>query len=137
MTLTQTGLDYICENFGDTSLCCVRTGLSWYFTHEGTDYPETGGTAQIVGRLVSGLIESLTMTSPPRGTFTQVDLNTANAQPVTLEDARLVAEHDDTSPDQWCFGASPPSPIPWVPIIAGIALAAAAGVGVVVWKMKK
>ncbi|GAI02552.1 unnamed protein product, partial [marine sediment metagenome] len=79
-------------------------GLSWYFTLEGTDYPETGGTAQIVARLASGLIDSLTMTDPARGTFTQAELNTANGDPVTLQDAKLVAEHDDTSADQWCYG---------------------------------
>ena len=135
MTLSQNGLNYICENFGDVNFCCVRTGLSWYYTLAGTDYPENGGTAQIVARLASGLIDSLTMTNPPRGTFTQADLNTANSGPVTLEDARLVAEHDDTSADQWCYGAEPPPEIPWVPIIAGLAIATV--VGVVVWKVKK
>jgi len=137
MTLSQNGLNYICENFGDVNLCCVRTGLSWYYTLAGTDYPETGGTAQIVARLASGLIESLTMTSPSRGMFTQVDLNTANNGSVTLEDARLVAEHDDTSAKQWCYGAEPPPDgIPWVPIIAGLAIAATAA-GVVIWQVKK
>ena len=120
MTLSQNGLNYICQNFGDASLCCVRTGLSWYYTLEGTDYPENGGTAQVVSRLASGLIESLTMTSPARGMFTQAELNAANSGPVTLEDAKLVAEHDDTSADQWCYGAPPPpsSPPIWKPIVA-------------------
>ena len=134
MTLSQNGLNYICENFGDVNLCCVRDGLSWYYTVDGTDYPETGGTAQVVARLASGLIESLTMTNPARGTFTQTELNTANSSPVTLEDAKLVAEHDDTSADQWCYGASPPS-MPWALILAGIGIAAVAGV--VVWKVTK
>ena len=136
--LSQNGLNYICENFGDVNLCCVRTGLSWYYTLTGIDYPETGGTAQIVSRLASGLIDSLTMTSPARGTFTQAELNTANNGSVTIEDAHLIAEHDDVGPlEQWCFGAEPPpSEIPWVPIIAGLAIAAAT-VGVVVWKVKK
>jgi len=116
--------------------CCVRTGLAWYYTLGGTDYPETGGTAQIVARLASGLIDSLTMTNPARGTFIQAELNEANGGPVTLEDAQLVAQHDDTSADQWCYGAEPPSGIPLVPIIAaGIAIAAV--VGVVIWKVKK
>ena len=138
MTLSQNGLNYICENFGDVNLCCVRTGLSWYYTLAGTDYPETGGTAQIVARLASGLIESLTMTSPSRGMFTQVDLNTANNGSVTLEDARLVAEHNDTSADQWCVGDEPPpqKPIPWALVAAaGIAIATVAGV--VIWQVKK
>ena len=134
MTLSQNGLNYICENFGDLNLCCVRTGLSWYYTVGGTDYPETGGTAQIVSRLASGLVDSLTMTNP-RGTFTQAELNTANSSPVTLEDARLIAEHDDTSADQWCYGDVPPTGIPWALILASIGLATVAGV--IVWKVKK
>ena len=135
MTLSQNGLNYICENFGDINLCCVRTGLSWYYTLAGTNYDETGGTAQIISRLASGLIDSLTMTSPARGTFTQADLNTANSSPVTLEDARLIAEHDDTSADQWCFGAVPPPPsIPWAVILTTLGLAAVTGV--IVWKTK-
>ena len=134
MALSQNGLNYICENFGDLNLCCVRTGLSWYYTLEGADYPETGGTAQIVSRLASGLIDSITITNPPRGTFTQAELNTANSSPVTLEDARLVAEHDDTSTDQWCYGHAPPPGIPWGPILATIGLATVAGV--IMWKVK-
>ena len=103
MTLSLLGIQYICENFGDTSLCCVNTGLSWYYTVGGTDYPETGGTAQIVSRLASGLIDSLTMTNPPRGTFTQAQLNAANESPVTLLDAKEITYHDEPTEDQWCF----------------------------------
>jgi len=108
MTLSQNGINYICQNFGDTNLCCVRTGLSWYYTAGGTNYNETGGTAQIVSRLASGLIDSLTMTNPARGTFTQAQLNTANGSTVTLPDAQAVAQHDQ-SPNQWCYGAPPPT----------------------------
>jgi len=90
-------------NFGDTSLCCINTGLSWYFTRQGVDYPENGGTAQIVSRLASGLVDSLTMTSPPTGTFTQAELNTANGSQVSLQDAQDITNHDEPSEDQWCF----------------------------------
>jgi hypothetical protein len=103
MTLSQNGIDYICQNFGDTNLCCVRTGQGWYYTASGQNYNETGGTAQIVSRLASGLITSLTMTNPARGTFTQAQLNTANGSAVTLPDAQTVAQHDQ-SPNQWCYG---------------------------------
>lgn len=108
MTLSQNGIDYICQNFGDANLCCVRTGQGWYYTAGGTNYNETGGTAQIVSRLASGLIDSLTMTNPARGTFTQEELNTANGSSVTLPDAQAVAQHDQ-SPNQWCYGAPPPT----------------------------
>lgn len=103
MTLTQSGIEYICINFGDTNQCCVSSGLSWYYTRESTDYPETGGTAQIVSRLASGLIDSLTMTSPARGTFAQSQLNNANTQSVTLTDAQTITAHDEPSEDQWCY----------------------------------
>ena len=103
MALTLTGKQYICENFGNGSFCCVNTGLSWYYTVGGTNYNETGGTAQIVSRFASGLIDSLTMTSPARGTFTQTQLNTANGSSVTLQDALEITYHDESTEDQWCF----------------------------------
>lgn len=103
MALSPLGKQYICKNFGDVSLCCVRTGLSWYYTVGGTDYAETGGTAQIVSRLASGLIDSLTMTSPARGAFTKAELDAANAAPVTLQDAKEITDHDELTEVQWCF----------------------------------
>ena len=103
MTLSFAGRQYICLNFGCTSFCCINTGLDWYYTINGTNYPETGGTAQIVSRLASGLVDSLTMTNPARGTFTQAELNTANGEPVTLQDALLITDHDEPTEDQWCY----------------------------------
>jgi len=103
MTLSELGINYICANFGNTSLCCINTGLSWYYSIGDDDYPETGGTAQIVSRLASGLIDSLTMTDPDRGTFTQAELNEANGSVVTLQDAKTITDHDEASEDQWCF----------------------------------
>ena len=108
--LTQNGIDYICQNFGNTDFCCINSGLSWYYTYQGIDYPETGATAQIVSRFTLGIIESLTMTSPARGTFTQADLNAANGAPVTLSDAREITYHDEPSEDQWCYTEGPPPP---------------------------
>ena len=137
MTLSQNGLNYICENFGDLKLCCVRTGLTWYLitpTDERLD--ETGGTAEIVSRFASGIAKTLTMVSPDRGTFTPEELDAANSSRVFLEDAKLIADHDDVGPlEQWCYGAQPPPEIPWVPIIAGITIATIAGV--VIWQVKK
>ena len=128
MTLTQAGIDYICQNFGDENLCCINTGLSWYYTLGGDDYPETGGTAQIVGRLASGIIDSLTMTYPPRETYTQTELNTANGGTVTIMDAQIIADHDEPHEDQWCYtllegeadvhtvNFNPSNPLPGEPI---------------------
>ena len=109
MAWSINGKQYVCWNFGNASHCCVNTGLSWYYTAGGTNYNETGATAQIVSRLASGLIDSLTMTNPARGTFTQEELNTANGSSVTLPDAQTVAQHDQ-SPDQWCYGGGQTCP---------------------------
>ena len=105
MTITDIGRQYICYNFGDASLCCVASGLNWYYTIGGTDYSETGGTAQVVSRLASGLVDSVTMTSPPNGNFTQAQLNTANGQTVTLQDCQTITQHDQPGDPggQWCF----------------------------------
>lgn len=102
MSLTDLGKNFICANFG-ASQCCVATGLSWYYTVGGIDYAETGGTAQAVSRLASGLVNSITMTNPATGTFTQANLNTANGASVTLADCQEITSHDEPSEDQWCF----------------------------------
>ena len=103
LTITDLGRQFICQSFGDSSFCCVKAGLSWYYTVAGNNYNETGGTAQIVSRLASGLVDSLTMTNPARGTFTQADLNNANGSTVTLQDAQVITQHDEPTEDQWCF----------------------------------
>ena len=105
MALTDLGIQYICINFGDSNNCCVKTGLSWYYIAGGTQYNETGGTAQVVSRLASGLVDSVTMTNPARGTFTQAELNTANNGVVTIQDCQTITEHDtpDAPGGQWCF----------------------------------
>lgn len=106
-TLTINGINWICQNFGDENLCCVNSGLSWYYTVEGTNYPETGATAQIVSRLASGLITSLTMTNPARGTFTYSQLKVANdGNDVTLPDCQTITNHDENSEFQWCYNPS-------------------------------
>jgi len=109
LTLTQNGIDFICQNFGSNDLCCVESGLVWTYYAEGENYPETGGTAQIVSRLASGLVDSLTMTNPARGTFTQADLNNANGSTVTLQDAQVIASHDTPAEGQYCYDLPPPS----------------------------
>ena len=103
MALTQNGIDYICQNFGDNNSCCIDSGLGWTYQAGGTGYNETGGTAQIVSRLASGLVDSLEMTNPARGIFTQSDLNNANGQSVTLQDAQLITQHDNPAEEQWCY----------------------------------
>ncbi|GAH56350.1 unnamed protein product [marine sediment metagenome] len=104
MTLSDLGIQYICENFGDASRCCVKTGLSWYFiTPLDERLDETGGTAMIVSRFASGIAKTLTMVSPNRGTFTPEELDAANGSRVFLEDAKEITNHDEPTEVQWCF----------------------------------
>lgn len=107
--LTENGINYICQSFGDVNFCCVKDGLSWFYTVGGLPYTEVGGTAQIVSRLASGLITDLTMTSPNRGTFTKDELDFANGAPVTLQDAQQIANHDEPAEGQYCYGVEPPT----------------------------
>ena len=135
MTLTELGIQYICMNFGDNNNCCVKTGLSWYYISGGTQYNENGGTAQVVSRLASGLVNSVTMTNPARGTFTQAELNTANNGVVTIQDCQTITEHDtpDAPGGQWCYSDGGPPPQPPGPnlILIGAAVAAVCIVGIV------
>jgi uncharacterized repeat protein (TIGR02543 family) len=107
MSLNQSGIDYICQNFGDASLCCVRTGLQWRWTDiDGATGDETGGTAQVVSRLINTmLITKVTMLTPARGDFTYSQLRTANGgADVNLNDCDTILQHD-SPPNQWCYTA--------------------------------
>ena len=107
--LTGAGINYICINFGSND-CCVASGLSWVLAGPQGTFQETGGTAQIVARLVVGLF-SITMTNPP-GTqiYTQARLNEANGSIVTLADAAEITYHDEPNEDQWCLVPVTPPP---------------------------
>jgi len=129
--LSETGKDYICTNFGSND-CCVATGLSWTY-YIGTDsYPETGGTAQIVARLASGLIDYLETGGQ---NYTKADLDSANGSPVTLQDAQEIANHDEPSEGQWCVGDYPDPPN-WL-LYAGIGVVAVAAIGLAVALKKR
>ena len=123
MTLSQSGLAYISKNFG-LSDKIVTSGISWYTTVGGQNYQEQGGTAQIVGRLVSGVVESLTITNPDRGLFTKSELDAANGSPVTLQDAKSIAQQDE-----------PIVPAP-TDLLLGVGIVAAVVIGLIVFKKK-
>jgi len=105
MAINPLGQQFICANLGDASFCCVKSGLSWDYTEASTGdvYSESGGTAQAVSRLASGIISSLKMTNPSRPSITPDDLNNANGGTVTLQDAGSITSHDEPTEDQWCF----------------------------------
>lgn len=95
MTLTSNGKKYIADKFGSgTPKCYVPSGLSW--TYLGTDnviYSESGGTSQIVSRLVMpALVKSVTFNGV---TYTNADLVAGNdGTAVSLDDAKWVAAND-------------------------------------------
>jgi len=113
MTLTQNGKDYIANNFGLNG-CFVASGLSWSYTDvDDNVVSETGGTAQVVSRLVmTALVKSVTINNK---TYTYNDLKTANDnKDVTLTDAKWIAQNDG-DPDtetQYCAGGATPTPTP-------------------------
>jgi len=108
--LTEAGKDWLAMHAGSgTPKCYVPSGLSW--TYLGTDdntYSETGGTAQIVSRLVmTALVKSVTFNGV---TYTNADLVAGNdGNVVTLDDARWVADHDGdpATETQYCIGITP------------------------------
>lgn len=119
--LTEAGKDYIATNFGlGTPKCYVASGLSWsYLGTDGNTYPESGGTGQIVSRLVmTALVTSLTISGT---TYTYADLKAGNENTdVTLEDAKWIAENDGdpATETQYCISVTPtstPTPIPSTP----------------------
>lgn len=105
MTLTNSGVDFICQRFGDVNECCVADGLVYGYTDiYGNVYTgQVGGTATIVAALALGILQSLTMENPARGAVTQAQLNAANNGTVTLLDAQEITYHDEPTEDQWCY----------------------------------
>jgi len=97
MTLTTNGKNYIGEKFGSASKCYVLSGLNW--TTLGTDNivsNESGGTAQIVSRLVLQQVnQSVTISGI---TYTYADLKAANDDTdVFLTDAQWITQNDGST----------------------------------------
>jgi len=94
MTLTENGKKYIAITFGNVSKCYVASGINWSYT--GTDsqtYNESGGTAQIVSRLImTSLVQSVTYNGQ---NYTYTALKTANDNTdMTLGDVQWIAQND-------------------------------------------
>lgn len=98
MALTTNGKNYIAQNFG-ISNCYVSTGLSWTaVANDGTTVNESGGTASIVGRLVTtSVYKRIDLTSPRTGSYTYTALKQANDNTdVDMTDAQWIAANDGT-----------------------------------------
>lgn len=105
--LTTNGKNYIANKFGIGG-CFVATGKTWsYRGTDGVTYNESGGTAQIVSRLVmTSLVQSVTVDGV---VYTYTALKTANDNTdLTLDDASWVAANDGSPAGEakYCAGAT-------------------------------
>jgi len=111
MTLTENGKNYIATTFGfGTNKCYVGSGLSWsYLGTDNQSYNETGGTAQIVSRLiVTSLVQSITYNGQ---NYTYAALKAANDNTdLTVSDAQWIAQNDGDieGEPQYCSTSAPP-----------------------------
>lgn len=106
--LTQNGINYICEQYGDASHCIVSEGLIFNFTDDTNQtYTELpGGTTDILGFIMMGVVQSVTMTLPIRSTIRNPLQEFLEANDGLILDSRDVAfllQHDENSGDQWCY----------------------------------
>ncbi len=106
--LTQQGINYICEQYGDASYCVVSEGLVFNFTDDANQtYTELpGGTTDILGFIMMGVVESLTMTRPSRQTIhnpLQEFLEANDGLILHSHDVAFLLQHDENSGDQWCY----------------------------------
>lgn len=115
MTLSTAGKDYIAQQFGIND-CMVHDGLSWIVHGSGgTQQSETGGTAQLIARLVTSSITSIQMVSPRTGSYTNATLISNNQnQTVDYDDAAWISNNDGNpyGETQYCKGTAGPTPTP-------------------------
>jgi hypothetical protein len=109
--LTEAGKRYIAENFG-VGGCFVHSGLSWtVHAVDGSSLRETGGTGQVVSRVISSVTDRVELTSPRTGTYRNTDLVSANdGNSVSLLDVMDYIMLNDGYPEgenQYCICAIP------------------------------
>ena len=114
MPIGSAGKEYIAINLG-VGDCFVKPGLTWTaVAHDGATADESGGTADIVGRLVTTAVyKEIRVKTPRVGTYTYAMLKAANGGvDITLPEAKeVIADHDGypAGQDQYCYtpGAPP------------------------------
>lgn len=117
MTLTTNGKNYIAQELGIGN-CFSSSGLSWTsVATDGSTVNESGGTASIIGRLVTTSVYSrIDLTSPRVKSYTYNDLKIKNDNfDVTLADAQVIASNDGSpvGEAQYCSsGTITPTPSP-------------------------
>lgn len=106
--LTQNGINYICQQYGSASQCIVSEGLVFSFTDDANQtYSELpGGTTDILGFIMMGAVQSITMVVPSRQTIynpLQAFLDANSGFSLDSNDVTSLLLHNETSGDQWCF----------------------------------
>ncbi len=106
--LTQNGINYICQQYGDASYCIVSEGLIFNFTDDTSQtYSELpGGTTDILSFIMMGAVQSITMVVPKRQTILnplQAFLAANEGLILDSYDVAFLLQHDETSDDQWCY----------------------------------
>jgi len=106
--LTQNGINYICQQYGNATHCIVSEGLVFNFTDDAnqtyTGLP--GGTTDILGFIMMGAVQSITMTVPSRQTIhnpLQAFLDVNDDLALDSNDVAYLLQHDENSGDQWCY----------------------------------
>lgn len=106
--LTQSGIDYICEHYGDANHCIVSQGLFFTFIDDKNQvYTELpGGTTDVLGFIMIGIVQSIQMTTPSRPTIInplQAFLDANAGLALDANDVAFLMQHDENSADQWCY----------------------------------
>lgn len=106
--LTQGGIRYICEQYGDANHCIVSEGLVFTFTDDKdqtyADLP--GGTTDILGFIMIGIVHTIQMNEPSRPTISnplQAFLDANEGLALDASDVAFLLQHDENSTDQWCY----------------------------------
>jgi len=115
MTVTDNGRNYIATNFGIGN-CFVSTGLTWTAVDiNDATVDESGGTAQIVARLLTPVVyKEIRVLTPATqaGTYTYQQLISANdGQIITVpEVSSEISQHDGdpVTEDQFCIATCVP-----------------------------
>jgi hypothetical protein len=109
MGITPNGKNYICEKYGNTSSCIVSSGIIFDFT-DTSNIPytnQTAGTPDVVDYIAWGLMNTITLRTPPRPQIIDPkgNLDSANGSIVTDADAVSLYNHvENGASGQWCYG---------------------------------
>jgi hypothetical protein len=107
MAWTTNGINYVCQNYGDTTNCVTSQAITFdYIDWKDIPYTgATGSTSDIVSAIAFNLFKSITLKNPSRPKIDDplFKVNTANESSVNPEMGSELRQHDENSTDQWCY----------------------------------